>query len=345
MGLKSQELRKAEKARIKLSKIHLLNVNSGDCTIFEHDSGRRTMIDICAGNVETEPTTQKSMVESLALHKPKGNYRMCGSPTNPIEYLQTVLNVNSLFRFILTHPDMDHLDGFDKLADDISITNFWDSGARKSKPEFGNGSPYKEGDWDRYVEFRDGKDDNVTTVSHLAGSEFQFANKDDDGSVGGDGLYILAPDKDLIDIANETEDFNDCSYVILYKSSGGNIIVAGDAHDKTWDFILENYEQDIKDCKFLLAPHHGRKSGRDYSFLDTMKPQLTLFGCASSEHLAYSAWNNRNLDYLTQNQCGNMVLQTRGGSLDVYIENEKFAREVNSDTFTNTQGYFYISTL
>lgn len=327
-----------------MSTIHLLNVNNGDCTIFEHASGRRTMIDICAGNIETESPLQKSLSEALGISKPKGNYGMCKYPTNPIEYLQSTLNVSSIFRFILTHPDMDHLDGFDQLADCISIGNFWDSGARKDKPDFG-GSPYKEEDWDRYVKFRDGLEDGVTTVSHLSGSRFQYANKNEDGSTGGDGLYILAPNEELVTEANETDDFNDCSYVLLYRSSGGDIIIAGDAHDKTWEYILENHEDDIKDCKFLLAPHHGRKSDRDYSFLDTMKPTLTLFGCAPSEHLAYSAWTYRNLDYVTQNQCGNMVIQTRDGSLDVFIENETFAKEVCDGTFSNSQGYYYICTL
>lgn len=327
-----------------MSKIHLLNVKSGDCTIFEHASGRRTMIDVCAGNIETETELQKSVFESLSISKPKGNYGMCKKPTNPIEYMQNSLNAYSLHRFILTHPDMDHLDGFNQLADCISINNFWDAGAKKEKPEF-NGSPYKEEDWDRYIKFRDGKETGVTALSKLADARFESANKSGDGSSGGDGLYILAPNKELVSDANESGDFNDCSYVILYRSAGGNIVIAGDAHDKTWEFILENYKEDIENCKFLLAPHHGRKSGRDYSFLDTMQPTLTLFGCAPSEHLAYSEWTHRKLDYVTQNQCGNMLMETRDGNLDVYIENEKFAKEVCSDTFKNSSGLHYICTL
>ena len=326
-----------------MSVIHLLNVRNGDCTIFDHDSGRKTMIDICAGNIGIESEAARTFLEALSISKPKGNYRMCSNPTNPIEYLKSTIGTSSLFRFISTHPDMDHLDGFNRLATEISIENFWDTGARKNKPDF-EGSPYKEEDWDRYVKFRDGKQDGTNRVCCLAGSRFKYANKDDEGG-SGDRLYILAPNQKLVDDANKAGDFNDCSYVILYRSSGGNIIIPGDAHDKTWEYILENHEEDIKDCKFLLAPHHGRKSDRDYSFLNTMKPKLTLFGCAPSEHLAYSAWNYRNLLYFTQNQCGNMMLQTRDVYLDVYIENEKFAKDVYPNTFQNGSGYFYIMTL
>ena len=327
-----------------MPKIHALNVKNGDCTIFEHASGRRTMIDISAGNIDSETLAAKSMYQEHSLSKPRGNYGMCNHPTNPIRYLKNTIGETSLFRFILTHPDMDHLDGFNRLANEISIGNFWDSGATKDKPDF-EGSPYKEDDWDRYIKFRDGKEVGVTTINQLADSLFKFANLNDDGKCCGDGLYILAPNQELVDNANESEDFNDCSYVILYRSLGGNIIIAGDAHDNTWEYILEYHGDDIKDCKFLLAPHHGRKSGRNYRFLDIMKPKLTLFGCAPSEHLAYSAWTNRNLDYVTQNQCGNMILITRDEQLDVFIENEKFAKEVCQASFQNGMGYYYIYTL
>jgi len=35
----------------------------------------------------------------------------------------------------------------------------------------------------------------------------------------------------------------------------------------------------------MIAPHHGRDSDRSYDFLDTVNPQLTLFGCAPSVDL------------------------------------------------------------
>ena len=40
------------------ARIHFLNVNEGDCTIIEHESGRITMIDICAGNLVENNATE-----------------------------------------------------------------------------------------------------------------------------------------------------------------------------------------------------------------------------------------------------------------------------------------------
>ena len=63
--------------------------------------------------------------------------------------------------------------------------------------------------------------------------------------------------------------------------------------------FLNNYESDVRDVDLLIAPHHGRSSGRSYEFLDVLRPTLTFFGKARSEHLAYSAWNYRKLPFVT----------------------------------------------
>ena len=60
-------------------------------------------------------------------------------------------------------------------------------------------------------------------------------------------------------------------------------------------------EDDLRDIDLLIAPHHGRSSGRSYEVLDVLRPALTFFGNARSEHLAYSAWNYRKLPFVTNN--------------------------------------------
>jgi competence protein ComEC len=67
-------------------------------------------------------------------------------------------------------------------------------------------------------------------------------------------------------------------------------------------------------------------TGIDFSFLDTVKPALTLFGNAKSEHLAYDKWANRGLAYVTNNQAGNVILDPDQDSyLRVYVTCQKFA--------------------
>lgn len=307
-----------------MSTLHFLNVGPGDCIILEHASKRVTVYDICGGNRGATGRMAAQMLERAGVPTAPGNFRMCEQPTQPLDYLARYVG-RSVFRFILSHPDMDHLDGFNCLTDGFNVSNFWHSGLDRDKPEFGDEGPFREEDWDRYEKVRDGNEPGTTSLLKRAGARFQYANRYSDGSAGGDGLYILAPDDGLVEAAHLTEDYNDASYVILYKSVGGHILIPGDAHDKTWEYVLAKYEEDVRDVPLLIAPHHGRKSGRDYGFLDVVRPKLTLFGCAPSDALAYDAWNYRNLTHITNNQAGSVVVECTDKRMSVYVENRRFA--------------------
>lgn len=323
-----------------MATIHFLNVREGDCIVIQHNSGRVTMIDISCGNLtEIEESTNRFIkLAGLASSKTGGNFNMKAYPTKPQEYLSK-LKINSIWRFILTHPDMDHLDGFNALMDEMTVDNFWHPGANKPKPNFTGYNGYKEEDWDRYVKVRDDKESETTTLKVLAGKSFKYANRDDDGG-SGDGLQVFAPTKELVDDANQNKDFNDCSYVILYRTAGFKVIFSGDSHDATWEHILENHADDVTNCDILIAPHHGRDSNRSWDFLDVLKPRLTLFGIAKSEHLAYDAWNQRGLDKITNNQAGNVVFEMGDGCIHVYVENAAYAEFRNpGDNTRNFLGY------
>ena len=57
---------------------------------------------------------------------------------------------------------------------------------------------------------------------------------------------------------------------------------------------LKEHKADVTNVDLLIEPHHGRKFGRSYDFLDTLKPKVTIFGNVNSEHLAYGAWSSGN---------------------------------------------------
>src|SRR5690348_6672258 len=90
--------------------IHFLNVKSGDCSIIEHISKHVTVIDVC--NAKTPDVYAESLAK-VAAGKERGlarNFNQKEHPVNPITYMQE-RGIDSIFRFILTHPDCDHLDG------------------------------------------------------------------------------------------------------------------------------------------------------------------------------------------------------------------------------------------
>ena len=311
--------------------IHFLNVGNGSCSIIQHYSRNVTVIDVNNAKYFSPLGSQSSGLLTGLLAGYSQNQKQ--SPENPVKYLLDH-NISSVFRFILTHPDMDHMGGIKAFFNIFKPVNFWDTDNNEEKQSFA-GSPYNEEDWKFYKALRD---ENSTTdpkrLTLLPGTNGKYFNVDKDGKNGGDGLFILAPNADLIQKANESSDYNDSSYVILYKTDGHKIIFSGDSHDKTWEYILNNHFAEINNIDLLIAPHHGRKSKRSYEFLDYLRPKITFFGNASSNDLAYSAWNYRKLPFVTNNQGGNLVVWTTEEWMSLYASNFSYA-------YRNCPGTFY----
>ncbi|MBA4064837.1 MAG: hypothetical protein C0501_14210 [Isosphaera sp.] len=340
-----------------MPRVHFLNVNDGDCSIIEHLSGHVTVIDVSAAKKPAEKvaaaTANYSMLESIlksfSEHSKTagvyGNFNRSEYPDDPIAYLKD-RGLTSVFRFISTHPDMDHLDGIKPFFEAFSPTNFWDTDNTKELGEFTEGR-YDPADWEFYTSLRDGKPTNnpKRLVLH-SGAAGKYFNQDEKGEGGGDGLQILAPTPELVTAANEAGDWNDSSYVVLYRTGNKRILFSGDSHDETWEHILDKWEKQVTGVDVLIAPHHGRDSGRDYEFLDIVKPRLTLFGNAPSEHLAYDEWNSRDLLFVTNNQAGTVILNVADNNLDVFVNHkpfaESFVKDRDYETYydANSRGWF-----
>lgn len=311
--------------------VHFLNVRQGDCTLIQHGSGRITMIDVNNARAETEEirSLRKSIGE-LTL-KVAGNFNQKAYPENPIDYMRE-RGMDGLFRFILTHPDMDHMDGIADIWDVFSPPNFWDTAHTCDKDnDDWDAGPYRKEDWDFYKTLRGSASDPKHLIYHSGQPACDFWGKD--------GLCILSPTPTLVATANDCGEWNDSSYVVLYTTkSGFRAIFAGDSHDGTWEHILEHHSPLVKDVDLLAAPHHGRHSDRDFAFLDVLKPKLTLFGNAPSEHLAYNAWNSRGLPIVTNNQAGSIVVDFESEYGSYYVTNEKYAgKTLGEHTFYSSQ--------
>jgi beta-lactamase superfamily II metal-dependent hydrolase len=324
-----------------MSVIHFLNVLEGDCNIIQHGLDNRvTVIDISnAYNNEDTPAekTVKKIKEELfkkrtLVPSDKKDYKQKEYPENPIAYLNQ-FGIKNIFRFIITHPDMDHLDGIKDLFSSINVQHTWDTANNKQSDVNANFGGYNPEDWTFYTNIRDGKYTNTTRLVNYSGYENQFWTNDN--------LKILCPTKELVENSNKDPkgDYHDCSYVLLYtppKKDGKQwkIVFAGDSHDNTWSFILENYKEEIKNVDVLFAPHHGRDSNRNYDFINVLKPKLTLFGNASAEHLAYTKYPKIRI---TNNQAGSVILDVTENAIVVYVKNKQFAID-----FTHKRGWDYI---
>ncbi|MDD2786016.1 MAG: hypothetical protein PHS79_03945 [Patescibacteria group bacterium] len=305
--------------------VHYLNVREGDCSIIQHNSGRVTVIDVCNARLVSE---SERLTESLArkFAAAQGNFNQKEDPDNPIAYMRD-RSIDAIFRFILSHPDMDHLDGIADLFAEFGPINFWDTDNTCDKSgDNWEASRYRREDWDLYKSLRTKTADPKRLVYYSGQPRCDFW-KDD-------GLHVLSPTPDLVKAANENDEWNDASHVILYKTGGRKILFPGDCHDDTWAHILENHADSVTNIDLLIAPHHGRHSDCDFTFLDMLQPKLTLFGNAKSEHLAYREWSRRNLPKITNNQAGSIIVDFDSDDefgAWVYCTNKTFAETVNGN--------------
>ncbi len=220
--------------------------------------------------------------------------------TNPIEFLHKVYPGRSIFRYIQSHPDLDHMRGLAALLDSgIKIHNFWDCPHDK-QPDFRDGKD--EEDWEAYLSLSSGTH-GATVLNPRRGSSQKFYNQNEDGTSGGDGLSILSPSSSFHASCRESEDTNNSSYVLHYSCSGIKVIFGGDAEDAAWEEMYKLYGQTLfPKCHILKASHHGRDSGYNQKSVKAMNPQYTIVSagkkpdsevCAKYSQYCDNVWTTR----------------------------------------------------
>lgn len=271
---------------------HFLNVGKGNCTIIEFPSRNLSVIDIDNSKSLSSRESMKIVLEKRA------------TPSNPIEYITSNFDYQDIFRFILTHPDMDHLSGIKELFDLKNIYNFWDAKNNKniSSDDWDN-SPYSKEDWDFYQEMKN-KEECPKYLNLYRGSK-------SDCCWVQDGIEILSPNQELINHSEETEEYDNLSYVLMIEYQSIKAIIPGDATILALNNIIENYDEDMLKADILLAPGHGSKNHVCKDFLDIVKPRLTIVSVA--EGVDY--------DLETYKKYGRVLSTKHYGNVKVKIKN------------------------
>lgn len=238
-------------------KVHFLNVGHGDCCIIEFDSGRTTMVDINNAESIDECTRNEIFQEQCGYNIPL---------TNPIKYIKSK-GIEHLFRFVITHPHMDHITGLYQIRQ--KCKNVWLYQNEFSADDKLSAEQAK--DWEQYEEWRrqiGGISANPRVLSLSAGACASYYKEDE--------ILILSPTEDLVEKAVSQKNRNIMSTVLLIKYGKCKILLAGDAEAPTWEYILANYKNEISDITILKAAHHGRDSGYCQAAVSIMRPKYTI---------------------------------------------------------------------
>ncbi len=257
--------------------IFILNVGAGSCAVISHPSGRRTMIDINNGGTLRSYELQ-ALRESSALTFAlmEANYKM--ALTDPIEWYRRVFGTRELWRFILSHPDADHMSGIRKLFDGtLQPAVMWDLAHAKQVGKPGDYlTPEAYQDALAYYRFHYGIEHYG--IQRLSPMRFDTAHYwvDDD-------IEILSPSPAVLGDCNSREDWSNMSYVVRVNYAGRSVMLPGDVEQKGWDDLAVAcgiagvpLRSDV-----LVASHHGRNSGYpDNGILQAIAPEAVVVSTA-----------------------------------------------------------------
>jgi competence protein ComEC len=291
---------------------HHLNVGHGDTILIEFKDSNRLMVIDINRSAKFDDVTQNELINE-ALYSVNDTYKSLYKLgiyskqqlfekasysiglTDPVEYIKA-LGYTSIFRMIQTHPHMDHLTGLDSLFTNFSIWNIW---CHKNNFDMDESklSDKQKLDWKRYKKHRDTTEttlDGTTVIRPFDNSSGDFWNEDK--------ITVLSPCPALVKLAQEKNNQNIMSFVLLIEHAGHKFIFGGDAEKETWEYILENYEEKIKDVTVLDASHHGRDSGYHQPAVKIMNPKHVVVSVgkkpatdASNKYRQYSenVWSTR----------------------------------------------------
>jgi competence protein ComEC len=220
------------------------------------------------------PSTGISALSRLMLQKTEAEQKLQEAKdklTNPIDYLRAKFTGKSIFRYIQTHPDMDHMAGLYRIwaEEKIPIANFWDTHHCIEKEEFAKRTGavnHDIRDWQTYLALRKSTSDpKVLRLTNGVRGDFYQQ----------DAIHVWAPFDDRH--KHDTDaDPNELSYILCVSIGKCNVLLGGDATIETWQRLYKDNGGKLPKIHLLKASHHGRKSGYDRDSVKAMNPDITL---------------------------------------------------------------------
>jgi len=310
--------------------IHCLNVDHGDCTIIRHpgdehrSTGRVSVVDIhdwkdrkqdeeesVAGisewlkqQVSSDELSSKSQISEEEYAREYLN--------DPIDYYQNQVEQGNgdIWRFISTHPDMDHLSGLKRLHEEVGISGMWDTAHEREFDEDEDFGPFDRQDWEKYTKIRSG-DTEEFHVQPTEGAKADYWEQDN--------IDILHPSPKFVEDINSKSNpnYNDVSIVLKINTRCGGVLLPGDAEEAAWEEIYENHRDELQDISILKASHHGRRSGFHRKSVEEMDPNYVVLSVGKkpstdAHSYYYDACENAEIISTRQHGCVQFTVTERG---------------------------------
>lgn len=250
--------------------IHVLNVGAGSCAVIASPSGRLSMIDVNDG-AELRDYEKSALSGLVALARRR---ELEGRLVDPIRWVRERYG-DKLWRFILSHPDADHMAGIRRVLREGELVpkNFWDLPHRRQR---GAGYMFRtvseREDWKAYQAFREGRGRcGAKLISPLADAQGQFWSDDD--------IEIFGPTRQLVTAADAKDRYNDASYVLRVRHTTSRLLIPGDVEEPGWKNILGR--RISLRANVLIASHHGRSTGYSETAMESIRPEVVIASTAN----------------------------------------------------------------
>lgn len=163
---------------------------------------------------------------------------------------------------VATHPDADHITGLVSVLERYTVLHFVTSNTLK-----------KTGIYKRLVESI--KNEGLTPRFLYQNDKIDF----------GDGVVsnVYWPTEAAFSEFNNLSEVNDLSVVQQINFGNFQALLTGDAGFRVQDRLLGL----ISDVDVLMLPHHGSKTGVSESFINTLKPDLSIISVGSKNRYGH----------------------------------------------------------
>ena len=218
-----------------------------------------------------------------------GEYSMlidcAGNQWKTVKQTLDKLGVTELTYAVNSHPDADHIGGFNRVLKDIPAREFL----------LGFPEDHDSGDEVRFQVYED---------LHAMGIPFRRVQHGDTIEFGDVQITVFQrTDEHLPRVNNK-------SVMLMIRYGERSIFFTGDIQAAAQELIGENAEGLDLDCDILKFPHHGYDRMQD-EFLDLVAPELVICTCGDNKTEGIKQLKERKIPYqMTANQT--LVLKTDG---------------------------------
>jgi len=161
---------------------------------------------------------------------------------------------------VISHPQLDHFNGFRYIIDRYRIGAFIYNG-RSDSPGVN--------EWPDLVNKI--KNKNIPLIQLGAGDEIKHS---------ADKIYFLSPNSELV----QSAELNDTGLVELIKSRGLKILLTADIGAETEKELAKSF--DLR-ADVLKVPHHGSRFSSSAAFLEAVRPKVAIIEVGSKNRYGH----------------------------------------------------------